>query len=256
MKKTLIQMTQDILSALDGDEVNSITDTVESEQVARIIRDTFYFLSTELNLPEQEGPFELTASGDNTKPVLMTVPSNVRDLYWIKYDTIDSGDSDKEYTNMSFLPLEEFIQRSHALDTTDSDTAEMNYTTSDGTFEFKYKTDTDPTTWTAISDNTIIFDSHDATVDTTLQKSKTFCYGMLMPTFSLSDNHTPALDANQFQLLQNESTAACYTQLRQMRDTTSERRARRGWIGAQTNKTNVPHKTSGLAKVKRYGRRK
>ena len=38
MKRTLLEMTQDILSAIDADEVNSIDDTVEATQVATIIK--------------------------------------------------------------------------------------------------------------------------------------------------------------------------------------------------------------------------
>jgi hypothetical protein len=38
MKKTLLEMTQDILNDMDSDEVNSISDTVEAQQVANIIK--------------------------------------------------------------------------------------------------------------------------------------------------------------------------------------------------------------------------
>jgi hypothetical protein len=37
-KMTLLEMTQNILSAMNSDEVNSITDTVESLQVAEEIQ--------------------------------------------------------------------------------------------------------------------------------------------------------------------------------------------------------------------------
>ena len=40
-KMTLLAMVQDILNDMDGDEVNSISDTVEAEQVAQIIKTTY-----------------------------------------------------------------------------------------------------------------------------------------------------------------------------------------------------------------------
>jgi hypothetical protein len=41
-KMTLLEMTQDILSDMDSDEVNSINDSVESLQVAQIIKTTYF----------------------------------------------------------------------------------------------------------------------------------------------------------------------------------------------------------------------
>jgi len=82
---TLLQMTQNILSALDSDEVNSISDTVESMQVARIIQNKYYDLTTRGDLPEQQILLQLEASGDATKPVLMLVPATTSKIEWIKY---------------------------------------------------------------------------------------------------------------------------------------------------------------------------
>ena len=42
MKQTLLQMTQSILSDMDSEAVNSISDTVEAQQIASVIEDTFY----------------------------------------------------------------------------------------------------------------------------------------------------------------------------------------------------------------------
>ena len=40
-KMSLLEMTQDILSDMDSDEVNSINDSVESLQVLGIIKNTY-----------------------------------------------------------------------------------------------------------------------------------------------------------------------------------------------------------------------
>lgn len=47
MRKTLLEMVQDILSEMDSDEVNSINDTVEAEQVATIIKNCYLALCNE-----------------------------------------------------------------------------------------------------------------------------------------------------------------------------------------------------------------
>ncbi len=42
MRRTLLDMVQEILSDMDSDEVESIDDTVEAEQVVSILKSTYY----------------------------------------------------------------------------------------------------------------------------------------------------------------------------------------------------------------------
>ena len=62
-QRTLLRLVQDILSSLDSDEVNSISDTPESLQVANIVRTTYEDLVSLLDLPEHFSFFELTTAG-------------------------------------------------------------------------------------------------------------------------------------------------------------------------------------------------
>jgi hypothetical protein len=82
---TLLEMTQNILSALSSDEVSSISDTVESLQVANIIKGKYYDMVHRSDPPQQNLLFQMTASGDSTKPTLMLMPSTVSRIDWIKY---------------------------------------------------------------------------------------------------------------------------------------------------------------------------
>lgn len=82
---TLLEMTQTILSALDSDEVNSISDTVESMQVATIIKTKYYDILTRAALPEQQVLYQLDPSLDLDKPTLMVVPIGASKISWIKY---------------------------------------------------------------------------------------------------------------------------------------------------------------------------
>src|SRR6266446_7745157 len=107
-QQTLLQMTQDILSALDSDEVNSIGDTVESQQVATIIKNKYYDMVSRGALPEQEILFQLNPSGDSTKPILMFMPDRVSKIEWIKY--FDSNPADN-------LQQDQFGAFSHDLNT-------------------------------------------------------------------------------------------------------------------------------------------
>ena len=62
-KDTLLEIVQDILSDADGDEVNSISDPVESEQCAKILRNEFKTIVDEFDIKMQETLIQLTASG-------------------------------------------------------------------------------------------------------------------------------------------------------------------------------------------------
>jgi hypothetical protein len=109
MRYTLLELTQLILSSMDSDEVNSITDTVESVQVTTILKNVFYDMATELDLPEHETLFELTASGDNTKPAIMTIPTDVTKLTSIKYDNAATADTYVDWKDVTFITHREMI---------------------------------------------------------------------------------------------------------------------------------------------------
>ena len=51
--RTLLQLTQSILNDADGDEVNSISDTIEAEQAAQLLIDTYLEMVSELDLPSR-----------------------------------------------------------------------------------------------------------------------------------------------------------------------------------------------------------
>jgi hypothetical protein len=93
MKYTVLDMTQSILSALDSDQVNSINDTVEASQVAECIRTSYNSLVSRLNLPANNQLIQLTASGSNAQPTLMTMPDGVQRLDWLKYFDTNPLDS-------------------------------------------------------------------------------------------------------------------------------------------------------------------
>lgn len=101
--QTLLSMVQNILSAMSSDEVNSISDTTESMQVAQIIQNKYYDIAARGDLPEHDDLFQLIPSNDNTKPTLMYLPTGVSKLEWLKYfDTnVTSGQQVSQYGSYS-----------------------------------------------------------------------------------------------------------------------------------------------------------
>src|SRR5271163_2217061 len=85
MKLTLLDMVQNILSELDGDQVNSIGDTTESLQVAECVRTAYINMLGRYELPEHVQPINLNASDNSNQPTLMTKPKGVTRIEWIRY---------------------------------------------------------------------------------------------------------------------------------------------------------------------------
>src|SRR5882762_7975130 len=106
MKLTLLQYTQNILSALSSDEVNSIGDTTESLQVAEIVKTCYFNIIARAGLPETKKMFQLDASGTPIQPTLMFVPEGVKSIEWMKY--FDADTSAKMYKYVTILPIQQF----------------------------------------------------------------------------------------------------------------------------------------------------
>jgi hypothetical protein len=250
-QRTLLDITQDILASMDGEEVNSITDTVESEQVARIIRQTYFHIAPSINEKQFHNLFQLTASGDNTKPVLMTVPATVVDISWIKYDKKLTAPVNSLWEEIYYKPLEEFLDLTDSYNTDETNITSMTH----NSFQFKYYTDRHPECYSTIDDNTLIFNSYYSTLDTTLQTSKTRCFGQIDATFTFTDAAVVDIDQELYNLLFDEAKAQAFAELKQTQNTKAEQRARRGWIRSQHDNSVTPNQ-SYYDRMPNYGRKR
>lgn len=254
MRYTLLEMVQRILESMDSDEVNSYDDTIESSAVANIIKESYYYLVGRMDLPSTKTFFNLTSSGSSSKPVLMTLPTDVLDIEYVKYKHLDAS-TDSVWDEVQFVELEDFMQMQDDLRESTSNVSTMSFTLDGTSFEFKYYTDRNPLYYTTIDDYNIVFSSYDSTVDSTLQSSKTRCFGRKIPTFTMSDSFTPDLDPQQFQLLLNEAKAQAFVELKQTANAHADRRAHKMFINTQRTKRNIPKNIREISRVPNYGRR-
>ena len=231
MKLTVLELVQNILSALDSDEVNSITDTAEARQVAQVVETAYHNIIARADLPEHYKIFSLDSSGDADLPVLMTRPSDVRRIEWIKYNTTEDED-EPSFTYVTVLPTIQFVDSMHQMDTTADETESLTY----DSHTFYFRNDRGPSSCTILTDNTLVFDAYDSSLESTLQSSKTLCYGHVFPTFSLSNSFTPDLDERQFPLLLNEAKALAFLELKQIAHDQAVVESRRQWSSLQRTK--------------------
>jgi hypothetical protein len=224
---TLLEMTQRILSSMDSDSVNSIDDTIESLQVADIIKECYEDLITQRDWPFLRQLTALTALADTTQPSTMRLPENMNKALWIRYDR----------KAVTYMPPEDFQAmidgREEQADVVDADGIILNR---------------DPLYWTSFDDDYIVFDSYDSTVESTLQASKAKVYGVVSPTWTVSDDFVPTLPAKMFPTLLADAKSTAFLQLKQQANAKEEAKARRGKARFQSEARRVDkaeHLTDG-----------
>lgn len=203
-KTTLLDLVQGILSDADGDEVNAIADTIESDQCARVIRDEFRIIADENDLKMQVSLTQLTATGTST-PTQMTRPEGFHSIEWIKYDRRVSG-SDPKFEDISYRDPSSFLQLTDSRTLGDSDVESQAL--GDSGHNLLVKNDQAPQFWTILEGyDDIIFDSYDSALETNLQTSKSLVRGVQRPVLALTDLAVPDLPENLMVLLRNRARA-------------------------------------------------
>ncbi len=364
-KFSLLDMTQEILSAMSSDEVNSISDTPESLQVATILKRKYYDIISRGDLPEHNQVFQLNPSLDSTSPVLMYIPDGIGRVEWIKYyDTNPANNSNSQndqygaysqhdvntdlqnnsggwsttstttntialgsvtftvpsgltiqinnmatatatsssasmsgtvtsysgttlvlqitsikgsgsfsswsitnnngvtdipgYKYVIMLPVRQFLDMTNTLNLSDPDVESFTFADDsnkfNGNFTFFYKNDRQPQYCCILSNYYVIFDSFDNTQDSTLQGSKSMCFGQVVPTFQLVDTFIPDLDAQQFPLLINEAKALAFYELKQQTHPFAMQEVKRQWSTVQNNKS-INNRPKYFDEFPNFGRR-
>lgn len=203
---TLLKMVQKILSDMDSDNVNSISDTEESLQIAEIVENSYEYLTESYGLASENKLLQILGLGDTTKPTHMQFPEAVREICWIKYNK-ETTVGDAKFEEITYMDPTEFHKRSMML--VETDTNVISVTDSSG-LELFVLNDRHPTHWTTFDEEYIVFNAYDVTVDSTLQQSKVQCLGSVEKTFSLTDGFIPDIPSKDFPLLLEEAKAEAF----------------------------------------------
>jgi len=229
-KMTLLEMTQNILAAMNSDQVNDITDTVESQDVARTIETTYFDLLSIITIPEHKELIELESVGDLNRPNFLKIPDNVSSFEVVKYRNTSNSDRMKE---ICYLSPEYFFRR---IDQNLSTNANVQLITDTSGFTYYIKNNRSPTYYTIFDDEYLVFDSYDSNADTTLQSSKSFVFGYKEPSFSQTNTFIPDLDSQHFPLLLAEAKSNCFVDIKQMANPKEDGKARKMRLHLQYRK--------------------
>jgi hypothetical protein len=206
-KMTLLAMTQSILSAMDSDPVDSIDETVESIQVAELVKEAYYDLINLRDWPWTRQLASLEGLGDVGTPTKMRMPELMGKVFWVKYNK-------KE---VKYMPPHEFD------DMIDARPEVANAVDANG-----FRIDRDPTYWTSYDDEYVVFDAINLSEEATLQTSKSKVYATLSPSWSSSDGFIPDIPEKFFPTLLAEAKSQAFVNIKQQSNNREEFKAKRG----------------------------
>jgi hypothetical protein len=211
-KMTLLEIVSDILNDLDGDPVNSISDTVEAQQVAQIVKTTYNNLMDGRHWPHLDNIFQLEALGSTSKPNYMKIPETIINVDWIKYNTRKVTDTKDRYTHIEYKTPVDFLE---LVDVRNSADSTVQVVTDFSGRPINILNNKAPQYFTSFDDEYIIFDSFDSAVDNTVQASKSSAQGRRNVTFTISNGFIPDLPVQSFSMLLNEAKSTAFIILKQ-----------------------------------------
>lgn len=234
-RMNLLEMAQDIMSDMSSDNINSINDTTEALQVAQILKSTYYEIIHSREWPHLRKLVEITGLGDTTKPTHMQLATDVVDIDWIKYDSRSTVSGDPNYIDVGYLSPSNFLLQ--VMQRTASNT-NITAVTDVDTTTLLIRNDENPKYWTSFDDEYIVFDAYKSTVDSTLQGSKTQVYGLVEPSFTISDTFIPDLPNHAFPYYLAEAKSTCFNSIGQTPNAKEEQKSRRQrtWLARKAGK--------------------
>ena len=246
-KKTLLEIVVEIANDIDTDSINSINDTIEAQQIAEIVRSTYQAIMSNRNWPHTKKLVQITPSGDNLKPNIMTIDEKIKELISVYYNKAKQGETRLRYEPVKYIEPDDMLRLMYGLN---SD--ETNVTTVDGDNGqvWLIRNDLQPRYFTTFDDNTLVFDAYDSSVDSTLQASKTQVRAYVVPVFTVADDFIPDLPEEAFTYLIEEAKSKAAYKLAQKPDEKAEQESRRQnqWLSRKA------WRVSGGVKYPNYGR--
>lgn len=223
-KMTVLEIVQDVLNDLDGDFINSIDDTEESQQIAAIVASTYRAMMSNRNWAHTNRTVTLTPSGDSSLPTHMTIEDNIKEMISVYYDKKKNGETAIRMGEVKWKEPDDFLRYTYSRNSDNSNTEVINDPSG---VKLLILNDKAPDYYTTFDDNTLVFDSYDTTVDSTLQSHKTLCRAYIMPTFSLVDEFIPDLPEEAFSAFVEEVKSKSAYKIKQFEDVKSEQEAAR-----------------------------
>lgn len=245
-KRSLLEIVQEIANDLDTDEINSINDTSEGMQIANIVKATYQAIMSNRNWPHTSKLVNIASSTDNTKPNVMRLDENIKELISVYYNKAKVTDTKLVYKPVRYVQPDDMLRIFYGRNSDDDNTMVVN----DNGQVYVIKTNLAPRYFTSFNDNDLVFDSYDVAVDDILQASKTQVRAYVTPAFRLVDDFIPDLPEEAFSFLIEEAKSKSSMKIAQKVDQKAEQESKRQnqWLSRKNWRVN------GGIKYVRFGR--
>jgi len=267
---TLLEYVQDIMSDLDMDNVNSIDDTIESLQVAQIVKSTYYELIDGKNWENLKKLFLLgtnTDLGDCSDSLYTTqatceansgtwsprnsylrLPSNITEVFWIKHNNRRAAGTKDAYQELTYLYPDEFVEN---LNNRDSSASNIEISKDSTGVELLIRNDHPPQYWTSFDDENIVFDAYETAFESPMSGANTQAYGLHKPSWSAVDSFTPMLPLDAESLLLAEAKSVASVRLAKALDQKAEQQA----VRQKSWKSRKSWRAKGGIRYRDFGRK-
>lgn len=239
---TYLEIVDSIHQDLNGPNNQEIIYTLHQTQISsmitRIVKETYYHIIDGKDWPQLYEMFQLTQTGAST-PTHMTVPSDVMDFQYVKYNVIKSGETKAKFIDMKFLEPKEFMD---LVDVRDSSATNIDVVSDTSGIPLNIFNDKAPQYWTSFDDSVVVLDAYDSAVDTTnLLTTKTQCRGKVYPTVTESNTFVFDLPVDAFSYLLAEAKTTCFALIakegnpkaEQMANTQRRRMSQQAWKNSE-----------------------
>lgn len=224
MSMTLLDMCQEVLNDMDSDEVNSIDDTVESTQVASILKSTYFAMMSNRNWPHLRKPITITPTSDLDRPTHMYISDSIKELCFINYDKRETAASRSNWQRIEFREPEDFLKIVNTYNELEDN---VDMVSDPSGMDLYIYNDRHPTIFTSFDDSTLVFNAYDSGRESNLQQTYVQAIGYVMPDWEVSDDFIPDLPEEAFTALLEEAKSRASMKLRQVADQKSEQESQR-----------------------------
>jgi hypothetical protein len=247
-KMTNLQMVQNILSSMDSDNVNSISDTEEAAQVELVLQECYEEITTRRKWTHQNRTRQLEDVSDVTKPNKLRIPTEVtrvNEFRWKHYadDVIPpTVDQDNSWKLLRWKSPSDFIahvQGRNVAQLTEQGRVLVVY--NDDGVEMPMITDVQPEFWTSFDDEYIYMDNFITSNANTATSGRTSINVTQQKIWVSGDDEIAELPTEMFPLLLAEAKSTCWLNFKGEPNQKAEQSARRLYIKMREEEPTVEY---------------